>query len=92
MLSQAKVRDGQQIQSRVRALDTQYKSLVSLSSSRFASVFSFSAGVKDHLSSSRPEHLSLLSRSVTTALTFAHLVYFLLFCQEEAVGGSAEVV
>ncbi|XP_070699072.1 spectrin beta chain, non-erythrocytic 5 [Pempheris klunzingeri] len=29
-----KVRDGQQIQSRVRALDTQYKSLVSLSSSR----------------------------------------------------------
>uniref|UniRef100_I3J096 Spectrin, beta, non-erythrocytic 5 n=1 Tax=Oreochromis niloticus TaxID=8128 RepID=I3J096_ORENI len=34
----AKVRDGQQIQSRVRALDTQYKSLVSLSSSRFASL------------------------------------------------------
>uniref|UniRef100_A0A3B4GB01 Spectrin beta chain, non-erythrocytic 5-like n=1 Tax=Pundamilia nyererei TaxID=303518 RepID=A0A3B4GB01_9CICH len=30
------LRDGQQIQSRVRALDTQYKSLVSLSSSRFA--------------------------------------------------------
>ncbi|XP_044022541.1 spectrin beta chain, non-erythrocytic 5 isoform X2 [Siniperca chuatsi] len=29
-----KVRDGQQIQSRVRALDTQYRSLVSLSSSR----------------------------------------------------------
>ncbi|XP_035850836.1 spectrin beta chain, non-erythrocytic 5 [Sander lucioperca] len=29
-----KVRDGQQIQSRVRALDTQYKSLVSLSSNR----------------------------------------------------------
>ncbi|CAJ1074861.1 spectrin beta chain%2C non-erythrocytic 5 [Xyrichtys novacula] len=29
-----RVRDGQQIQSRVRALDTQYKSLVSLSSSR----------------------------------------------------------
>ncbi|XP_026156546.1 spectrin beta chain, non-erythrocytic 5 isoform X2 [Mastacembelus armatus] len=31
---QGKVRDGQQIQSRVRALDTQYKSLVSLSSNR----------------------------------------------------------
>lgn len=42
-LTQAKVRDGQQIQSRVRALDTQYKSLVSLSSSRFALVFSFTA-------------------------------------------------
>lgn len=36
--SQMKVRDGQQIQSRVRALDSQYKSLVSLSSSRLSSV------------------------------------------------------
>lgn len=33
--SQVKVREGQQVQSRVRALDKQYKSLVSLSTRRF---------------------------------------------------------
>lgn len=41
-LCQVKVRDGQQIQSRVRALDSQYKSLVSLSNSRLASVLFWS--------------------------------------------------
>lgn len=62
-LTQAKVRDGQQIQSRVRALDTQYKSLVSLSSSRFASVFSFTAGGKNHLSINKSKRVTFLCMS-----------------------------
>lgn len=70
--SQGKVRDGQQIQSRVRALDSQYKSLVSVSSSRFSSFYLFPVS---HLLHNR---LFTVFDTWTSFLLLSHYIAFIL--------------